>query len=112
LDWFEKRKNPNGSAIQRNQIDPRNPINQTNPTSHARRGQLARALSCKGMASPYDACCPCSYKEGLMTVLSTGWYGVRRDSAANTIRARENAAKKIMVLSMMVSVTVNIALAY
>jgi hypothetical protein len=47
-----------------------------------------------------------------MPALSKDGCGIRRDKDANTIRARDNAAKKIKVLTMIVSVTVKIALAY
>jgi hypothetical protein len=48
----------------------------------------------------------------LILALSKGWCGIRRDNAANTIKARENAAKKISVHRIPVSITVNIALMY
>jgi hypothetical protein len=47
-----------------------------------------------------------------LPALSQVWGGVRRDRAATTISVRENAAMKIMELSMMVNVTVNRVLAY
>ena len=97
-----------------NQTDQMNQTIQrdlTNPTSHVRRGQPAlTVLLSEGRRAHSDARRLCSDKERLMCALSKGGCGVRRDHAANAIRARDHAAIIITTLSMTVSVTVNIGL--